>query len=246
MCQWLRLQLGRGRVGRRRIVSEAVLREIHTPQVAARGTPEWPEFLEACYALGWGVQPYRGHRWITHGGNLSGFNSHLSFMPDAEAGVICLTNIGASPVAAFVPLLIYDRLLGLDVIDWRSRWKRKTKAAAQGKPAPTPRPVRGTRPSHPLADYAGQYLHAGYGPVRIVTAGNALKLHYNRLTFRLRHYHYDQFRMRSEPHGTEDIAVSFRLDGDGQVAGVAIAFEPAVEGSEFAREKEEGKRDGKP
>jgi CubicO group peptidase (beta-lactamase class C family) len=236
MCQWLRLHLGRGRVGRRRLLREATVRELHSPQVVIPGPPEWEEWLDGSYALGWAVQPYRGQRWIGHSGSLSGFNSNMSFMREVNAGVMCLTNVGSSPVAGLVPLAIYDRLLGLEPVDWNARAKRKARAAkAAATRAGKTRPVRGTQPSHPLAHYAGEYRHPGYGPVHVALEGEVLKLRYHRLTFRLRHYHYDQFAMRGEPHGTEDTRVTFRLDDRGRVAGVAIAFEPAVADIEFAK-----------
>ena len=62
---------------------------------------------------------------------------------------------------------IVDRLLGLDQVDWNKRTKDEiAKAKAEDekarKEADKDRKPD-TRPSHPLADYAGDYENPGYG-----------------------------------------------------------------------------------
>jgi len=247
MCQWLRLQMNGGEVAGRRLLSEATLREIHSPQMVIPEVPGDKELLDAAYALGWRVQPYRGYRWISHGGRLAGYHTQMSFLDGEAVGVVFLTNM-ESPMARvsiplLVPLLIYDRLLGLPRIDWNRRRRQELgeqeiRAQTQRRPD---RRTRNARPSHPLEDYAGEYAHPGYGRAVISAAGGQLRLRYNRLSFRLRHYHYDEFRMRESLlageslSGGHDFRVSFRLNAAGAVGAVAIAFEPAVADIVFTR-----------
>jgi len=247
MCEWLRLQMNGGEVAGRRLLSEATLREIHSPQMVIPEAPVDKELLDPAYALGWRVQPYRGYRWISHGGRLAGYHTHMSFLDDQAVGVVFLTNM-ESPAARvsiplLVPLLIYDRLLGLPRIDWNERRRREVREQeAQARRQRRPeRQVPNTRPSHHLEDYAGEYAHPGYGRVTISATGGRLQLRYNRISFRLRHHHYDEFRMRESLlageslSGGRDFRVSFRLNPAGAVGAVAIAFEPAVADIVFTR-----------
>lgn len=146
-------------------------------------------------------------------------------------------------IPLLVPLLIYDRLLGLKRIDWNGRRRREareqeTQAQHQrrsGRRAPS------ARPSRPLEDYTGEYDHPGYGRVAVSAVGAQLRLRYNRVLFRLRHHRSDEFRMRESVlageslSGEHEFRVSFRMDAAGGVSAVAIAFEPAVADIVFAR-----------
>jgi hypothetical protein len=247
MCQWLRLQMNGGEVAGRRLLSEATLREIHSPQMVIPEALVDKDLLDVAYALGWRVQAYRGYRWISHGGRLAGYHTHMSFLDGEAVGVIFLTNMESPParvsIPLLVPLLIYDRWLGLPRIDWNRRRRQELReqeiqARRQCRPE---RRVPNTRPSHPPEDYAGEYAHPGYGRVAISATGGRLQLRYNRISFRLRHHHYDESRMRESLlageslSGGRDFRVSFRLDPAGAVGAVAIAFEPAVADIVFTR-----------
>jgi CubicO group peptidase (beta-lactamase class C family) len=239
VAQWLRFQMNEGKVGRTRVVSEKALKEIHSPQMAIAGVSPDPEFMDSTYALGWILRPYRGYRWVSHSGSLSGFNCTMSFMPAARLGVVFLTNVGGSPASLNVPLNAYDRLLGLEQVPWDERSAREARKAErlakQAEAKATAARVRSTSPSHALDDYAGTYLHPGYGEVTVKHAGARLELQYNALTFRLKHWHYDEFRMREHPGGADDTRVTFQTDRAGRVGSVSIAFEPEVADIVFAR-----------
>ena len=73
-------------------------------------------------------------------------------------------------------------------------------------------------------------------PSRSVSRGKGgLSLEYNRMPFRLRHYHYDVFDMICRHQGAEAIRASFHSDKKGGVASIAIAFEPTVADIVFTR-----------
>jgi len=67
-----------------RVVSEANLLETRKPQVQIGP--------DAAYGLGWMVGDYKGAPMVEHGGNTLGFTSDFGFLPDANLGVIVLTN----------------------------------------------------------------------------------------------------------------------------------------------------------
>jgi CubicO group peptidase (beta-lactamase class C family) len=244
MCQWLRFQMNGGKAAGRRLLREATLREIHSPQMVIPEPPVGKELLDVAYALGWRVQAYRGSRWISHGGRLAGYHTHVSFLDGEGVGVVFLTNMESAParlsIPVVVPLLVYDRLLGLSRIDWNARRRRELQQQERPQAPRRPARVRSTQPSHPLGDYAGEYAHPGYGRLVVSAAGGRLRLRYHRITFRLRHYHYDEFRMRDDTlFAGNDFPASFRLDHDGAVAAVAITFEPAVADIVFTRVRRE-------
>ncbi|MDZ7708570.1 MAG: serine hydrolase domain-containing protein [Trueperaceae bacterium] len=67
-----------------RVVSEATLRETWEPQVPISATES--------YGLGWIVGEYKGLRRMYHSGNTLGFTSEFVFVPEADVGIVVLTN----------------------------------------------------------------------------------------------------------------------------------------------------------
>ena len=75
MSQWLRLQLGRGTHGGKRIISEKLVEEMHTPQrypARLRREANNPRRISRRTGSLF-VQDYRGRLVVQHGGNVDGF-----------------------------------------------------------------------------------------------------------------------------------------------------------------------------
>jgi CubicO group peptidase (beta-lactamase class C family) len=70
------------------VVSAENLNVTREPQIAINANTS--------YGLGWMVSSYHGQPVISHGGNTLGFTSEFTFLPDANLGVIVLTNARAS------------------------------------------------------------------------------------------------------------------------------------------------------
>jgi len=67
-----------------RVVSEETLRETWEPQVPISATES--------YGLGWIVGEYKGLERMYHSGNTLGFTSEFVFVPEADVGIVVLTN----------------------------------------------------------------------------------------------------------------------------------------------------------
>ena len=133
-----------------------------------------------------------------HGGALDGFYSQVSFMPRERIGTIVFV-IGrhCSSLTDIVSYNVYERLLGMDLTPWSERWlevRQKGKQAdiAARARAGTER-VPGTRPSHALADFAGEYEHPAYGILKIGLKDGELQFDFHKVRLPLTHFHYDRF-----------------------------------------------------
>jgi hypothetical protein len=203
------------------------------------GMEEFKELSESTYGLGWFVQYYRGRKIVHHGGNIDGFSAFVSFLPDEKFGVVTLTNLDGNMATMAVTLNIYDRLLGLDQIDWRERWlkqKEKAKEAQEkGKEKAEAKKVQDTKPSHELGAYVGQYQHPGYGVIKFEIKDGKLLAEYNNLKMALEHYHYDSFEAELEEMRDARLPVSFLTDFQGNIAEVSIPLEPSVKNIVFSR-----------
>lgn len=239
MCRWVTLHLAAGKVGRTQIISPTALRETHTACVAFREEPSYPELLDPGYALGWTVQPYRGHRRLTHGGCVDGFNACTAFLPHDGIGVVVLTNVTSSPLPRLIAYGVYDRLLGLEPFAWSARCRREEQAAKAKtrKEAAQNRAVRkrGTRPSRPLAAYAGDYDHPGYGRLTVTCRDRRLYATYNDAERPLEHYHDDVFELVSRGTWPWRRKVTFQLGPRRRVIALAAALQDGLAPLTFRR-----------
>ena len=252
MAQWVMLQLGKGKFGEKQIISEAAIGQLHTPQMAMQGAilpfaQRSSEFgFESC-GMGWLIDNYRGHLFIQHGGNVDGFTALVGFFPRENIGLVVLSNLNANLGPYSVALNAYERLLGLDQTAWNDRMKEllaKMKAEAKKTEAEKDKDRKpDTRPSHPLADYAGDYENPGYGTVSVITDGDGLKLKTPVLEGPLSHYHYDIFNLETMLLGNEmKFKVAFSTDLKGNIAGLSIplALDPSVKDIVFTRAADKG------
>jgi CubicO group peptidase (beta-lactamase class C family) len=237
MARWALFNLARGEAGELRIVQAQTLAEIHKVQMPTGATALRPDLQPVGYALGWMVDVYRGHRRVHHGGGIDGFVAMVTLFPDDDLAVVSFTNT-ISGLPELVNRTVSDRVLGLEPVDWLAEGLAELaagrQAQAEAKTKKDTVRVAGTRPSHPLGDYAGDYLHAGYGRLRIELVPalkgketRRLTLHYNGIAAPLEHWHYDVWNGAStEGDPTfENIKVLFRTD----VAGAIAALEATLD-----------------
>jgi hypothetical protein len=104
----------------------------------------------------------------------------------------------------------------------------QTKATLATKAADAKR-VTGTKPTLPLARYAGVYADSLYGDVTVTAAGGGLRLKAGTLEASLEHWQYDTFRIQWDNRWQGEGLLSFILGADGTPSRVEI------DGRTFAR-----------
>jgi hypothetical protein len=238
MVRWLLLHLDHGLHGQQRLISEAQVRDMHRPQMVMQQPSKHPELSQASYGLGWSIQPYRGHHFIHHGGNIDGFSTMTTLMPRDNLGVVALCNLNGTPAPWILCLSAYDRLLGLAPVDWTERHKKdeaeiKT-GGEKGKEKSEADRVPDTQPSHPLESYAGDYGHPGYGTLSFSLVDGGLQAELNGSPFSASHYHYDTFELVFEAWDSR-FKATFTANARGDIDAVAVPFEQAVPDIVFKR-----------
>lgn len=237
MSHYLIFQLGDGTYQGKRLVSEANLREMHSPQTAVADAPPALSFREmghGAYGLGWVVTSYRGHNLVWHNGGIDGFYALISLLPDDHMGVVVLTNMPGGQTPEVLAYNVYERLLGLDLTPWLDRFKereaRQKKELEENKKTKLSDKKSGTHPSHQLAEYAGECENPGYGSIKVSLKGEALEAVLNTMKpFPLQHYHYDIFEV---PEDADSVAagqrLQFHLNKQGDIETASAALDPAL------------------
>lgn len=78
-----------------RVVSAENLERTRAPRVPIEQQPGGPPFAyesSQAYAMGWVTGAYKGQPLISHNGGTFGFGSQVAFMPEANLGLVILTN----------------------------------------------------------------------------------------------------------------------------------------------------------
>jgi CubicO group peptidase (beta-lactamase class C family) len=244
-ANWLRFHLGKGEFEGQRLLSPGLIQELQKPRVHVGG-PEFAEYSDVHYGLGFRSHRYRGERVVWHGGGFTGTNTLMMMLPDRGVGVAVLANNGMVP--PFAPHIlanyVFDRVCGKDPAPWLDRFReQRRKFVAQqdadrqaGKASRRP----ATQPRRDLADYAGDYEHPGYGRITITHAEGKLHWAFRGMSELLAHRHYDTFELPEAPESPGgllpgQLAISFSIDREGSIASLAAPFEPLVKDIVFTR-----------
>ena len=149
MARWLRVMAGGGTLDGKRLVSEALVRELTTPHT--------PINAGLSYGLGWVIYDWNGHRVVEHNGGSEGLSAIVSFMPDRRAGFVVLAN--SSPTA-----LTQIGKLGATL--WPLIIGEKAKTApppAPSRDTPAPAPELATKDLPALETVLAKMLQAAGG-----------------------------------------------------------------------------------
>jgi CubicO group peptidase (beta-lactamase class C family) len=236
MASWVRFNLGDGTFNGEQLVSSSELRDMQSPHFVISGRVEHNEVLNRSYGLGWFVESYRGYYYIHHGGNIDGFSALVTLIPTEKIGVVVLTNLNANPLPNIISRYAADLLLGLDPVDWHGRSKGAT--GEEDEEEETRKEVdriEGTKPSHELRAYAGEYEHPGYGIVTIELRGNNLVAMYNSFSMTMEHWHYNVFRATEETIPDMKVFITFAPNVKGDIENLSVPLEPLAEEIVFTR-----------
>jgi hypothetical protein len=152
-----------------------------------------------------------------------------------------LTNRHPNGVPEMLANYVFDRVCGKEAIPWLDRFRgRRRKLLAQldaDREARKATRRLETQPSHDLADYAGDYDHPGYGRITITHAEGKLNWANRGASELLAHRHYDTFELPEAPGGLlpDRLTISFSTDREGNIASLAVPFEPLVKDIVFTR-----------
>jgi CubicO group peptidase (beta-lactamase class C family) len=231
MAKWLRVQLSGGVLADgSRLFSAATagqLTSIVTPIQVGDPPPELPllKMNFHGYALGLDIRDYRGHKAVMHTGGLPGYVSRVVMIPDINVGVAVLTNQESGEAFESIALRILDHYLGAPAFDWIDGFKRlrtRNQAdVAQAERRDASVRDAASKPSLPLAKYAGTYRDAWYGDITIAEEAGTLVIrfsHTSLLVGALAHWQHDTFVARWRDRELRaDAFVTFALNPDGSI-----------------------------
>ncbi len=227
MAQWLRLQVGDGAIGARRLISAKNLRETHTPQMVIR-PEEWgrsynPETNQMAYGLAWTLQDYRGMHIVSHGGAIDGFRATVTLVPKERLGIVVLANLGEDNMPEALRWMILDQVMGLPARDWNEmlidRGRKQEETQETAEKLIEEKRQKFSKPSKPLDQYTGTYEEPAYGRAIVMLDEGKLRFTWSNYRGSLDHYHYDTFRVKAP---RLDGLARFELNANGDVTSLEM------------------------
>ncbi len=235
LSHWLIALMNDGKYNGKQVLPNNVLKAtlqpaIALPNAAGEALGYW-ELLNAAYGMGRETASYRGKLLTFHGGDLPGFHSQISFMPNDKIGVIVLVQTDHSaPLYNIISYNVYERLLGMDQTPWSQRQLQQRlankKAGTEARAKAGGDRVPNTKPSHALGDYVGEYENPAYGILKIGLQGDQLQFGFHEFHFPMNHFHYDRFDTPDdEQYGK--FSVNFRTNPQGDISAAVISLDQA-------------------
>ena len=234
MVNWLRLQLQMGEYEGKQLMNGEIVSETRKPHImvpvsaAAKRTNPYSHF--GAYGLGWFLLDYRGKLLVNHTGGLDGMYSYLGFLPDENIGVVIFTNLDSHNLMRALAYHVYDVLLEEDFQDWSKRYltvAEENRSKEKGKRKKEKK--EGTKPTHDISDYLGQYTSKLYGDVNLYKDGNGLRIRlipHPTVSGKIEHWQYDTFLVTWSDAGWGESYMYFDLDDRGDIKQCRMSVRP--------------------
>jgi CubicO group peptidase (beta-lactamase class C family)/D-alanyl-D-alanine dipeptidase len=226
LAQWLRMQLRDGIYAGKRIMSDSVVEEMHTPQTVIRISDESRKLYDdthfMAYGLGWSLRDYHGRLLVSHGGVIDGMRTEIGLVPEDSLAIVVLANLDGTNLPTALLYRALDAYMGAPARDWSKLLldaRRKSEAERDSsRRAFEAARVANTRPSLPLESYVGVYSDSMYEDIEVKLDGKSLVATMGpSYTGDLSHWHFDTFKVTWRDPSLGSAYFTFVLGPDGKV-----------------------------
>lgn len=192
MARWVRLQLRDGKFEGKQLISEGNVQFMHEPKIFVS-----PQL--GSYCLGWIRTDYRPYPMIWHNGGTPGIKALVQIIPEADLGIVVLSNLGNTLLPESLGRRLADLYFGNPYQDW-SRIELDKSKAAEKAAVDALIPPTSPDPPLPLDRYAGTYTSPVWGDVVVSVDGTNLVMIAgpNRLRLVLHPWSRDRFMVNEK------------------------------------------------
>ena len=235
LAQWMRVQLAGGVYDGNQVIESSALAETHVPQIYRGQSPV--SGLPSFYALGWGSDVNADGRviWRHNGAFSTGARTDLLLIPDANLGIVALTNAFPTGTPDAINETFYDVMFhGEPRQDWFAFYNAgfqalfESFAGDQSRFAAPPDPVS---PPLDAAAYTGTYHNDYLGDVVVEETGNGLQIVIgaNQQVWPLTHWERDTFTYPASPEPPASLALArFSVGEEGKAIALFLESMDAV------------------
>ena len=231
LSNWTRMLLNNGVFEGDTIISQAILQDCFTPKTNLSVSNDNNRTHFRAYGLGWQVFDYHGKKIIEHNGGMPGYISKTTIIPEENLGVVVLNNgFEVFVHRALLYQLLEHFIQPEEEKDWieeynKSKTSYQERKEKQKKQRLKQR-IENTSPSLELTKYTGKFRDKIYGDATIEMAENTLNLTLEPadevFTSKMKHWHYDTFRVDFKDPFLPFGLITLDLNSKGEVEGFKI------------------------
>jgi CubicO group peptidase (beta-lactamase class C family) len=235
MANWIRLQLGRGSFEGRRMISRNNVAYMHQPKVFAYGDIFGGL---ACYGSGWMYNVLSPHVLVWHNGSTMGMHSVVALVPDADVGLVVLTNSNGNQVPERIMTKFYELYFNTTTA---KSFRGQVMGAGPGKVLidrkKPPALLRAPLAHLPYDRYCGVYSHPAYGRMTVKVVHGALFaiLGPNHIKASLIPYSGHTFQMALPDFPDGESLATFIVQPDKNAEGVVMEAFSDSNGGRYSR-----------
>lgn len=243
MTNWLKVHMNNGQFDEQRLIGIENLREMQKPQIIYP-TDGINEALLGdainTYGMGWFIDSYKNHKLIHHSGGVEGHTLIIGFLPQANIGVIVLTNLASNPLKDALFYECLDCATGVLDTDWNAKFHKVYDpliiSISKSKQTTEHEKIKNTFHTHALDQYTGVFANDGYPDFAIRLEGDQLQacLIESSDWSRLEHYQYNIFEWNLADFDIK-IKAHFLMNDQGEIDKISIPLEPMVSPIQFKR-----------
>ncbi|SFL24833.1 serine hydrolase [Rhodanobacter glycinis] len=238
LAKWMNVQLAGGKLpDGKQLFSEKSHHEmwsmltpipIHKPSIPELA-PLTPEYYG--YGEGWFLSTYQGQKLVWHTGGWPGFVSRVTMVPKLHLGVVVLTNQQSGAAFNAITYRVLDAYMNPGKkTDWVAVYDKAVKQFNANADTSWAKHEaardKHSKPSLPLAQYAGTYRDPWYGDIVITDQNGKLRMRFSKtkqLIGTMTPWQHDTFIVRWDDRSLDaDAFVNFALDDDGHVREMRI------------------------
>jgi CubicO group peptidase (beta-lactamase class C family) len=178
MAQFVRLQLGAGKVDGKQVIDPAALQVTRVPHNVLHAA-EQPDARTQFYGLGWNVSYDDQSRLkLDHSGAFAlGAATSVALLPVEQLGIVTLTNGEPLGVPEGINNAFFDAAQhGKPTVDWLAYFAQAFTASEAHPPNPYDTPPAQPKPPQALTAYAGTYANNYYGSLTVSDVGGKLQM----------------------------------------------------------------------
>ena len=181
MSHWLICQLDSGRYNGKQVIPFPVIQETRNPKSIIGHS--WFPFNRThylLYGLGWDLTDYEGREIVSHTGEISGFVTSVTLLPEEKLGVVVLTNTDQNYFHESLKWMIVDAYLNLPYRNYSSFFfddlKRDSERRFLKYKALEDTIALHNKPLTDLKNFSGNYINPIYGYLNIINTYDYLTM----------------------------------------------------------------------
>lgn len=215
MSKWTIMQMNNGRFNGKQIVSSDSIKRMHQPNIFAGALFD----ANSYYAFGWVYRSYAPYPIIWHNGETMGAHNMIAFIPQANIGIVILTNTTGTGLPEALAFEFFDRAFHKPEQDWVKKLTDHQNIRQKQEEMMAPNLPKVILPSLELSSYTGTYFNEMYGNVSVAAENGHLVLTIGpkKVKLILKHWYRDIFSVIwPGMNESGESKVYFSLDASGK------------------------------